>query len=78
MNFFRTMLLLAALTALFMVVGALIGGRGGMLIAFLFALGTNAFAYWNSDKMALRMHNAEPVTPPNWPAMPSCRCRGSC
>jgi heat shock protein HtpX len=33
-----------------------------MLIAFLFAVGTNAFAYWNSDKMVLRMHNAEPVT----------------
>ncbi len=62
MNFFRTMLLLAAMTALFMGVGYLIGGTGGMLIAFLFALGTNAFAYWNSDKMVLRMHNAEPVT----------------
>lgn len=69
MNFFRTMLLLAALTALFMVVGALIGGRGGMLIAFLFALGTNAFAFWNSDKMALRMHNAEPVTPASAPEL---------
>jgi len=62
MNFFRTMLLLAAMTALFMGVGYLIGGTGGMMIAFLFALGTNAFAYWNSDKMVLRMHNAEPVT----------------
>ena len=62
MNFFRTMLLLAALTALFMGVGYLIGGTGGMLIALVFAIGTNAFAYWNSDKLALRMHNAEPVT----------------
>jgi heat shock protein HtpX len=62
MNYFRTMLLLAAMTALFMAVGYLIGGTGGMMIAFLFALGTNAFAYWNSDKMVLRMHNAEPVT----------------
>jgi heat shock protein HtpX len=62
LNFFRTMLLLAALTALFMGVGYLIGGTGGMTIAFLFAAGTNALAYWNSDKMALRMHNAEPVT----------------
>jgi heat shock protein HtpX len=62
MNFFRTMLLLAAMTALFMGVGYLIGGTGGMLIAFLFAIGTNAFAYWNSDKLVLRMHNAEPVT----------------
>jgi heat shock protein HtpX len=62
MNYFRTMLLLAAMTALFMGVGYLIGGTGGMMIAFLFAIGTNAFAYWNSDKMVLRMHNAEPVT----------------
>lgn len=62
MNFARTMLLLAAMTALFMGVGYLIGGTGGMMIAFVFAVGTNAFAYWNSDKMVLRMHNAEPVT----------------
>ena len=62
MNFFRTMLLLAAMTALFMGVGYLIGGTGGMLIALVFAIGTNAFAYWNSDKLALRMHHAEPVT----------------
>ncbi|HET9068306.1 MAG TPA: zinc metalloprotease HtpX [Amaricoccus sp.] len=62
MNYVRTMMLLAAMTALFMGVGYLIGGTGGMLIAFLFAIGTNAFAYWNSDKMVLRMHNAEPVT----------------
>ena len=62
MNFFRTMLLLAALTALFMGVGYLIGGTGGMLLALLFAIGTNAFAFWNSDKAVLRMHGAEPVT----------------
>src|ERR687892_2859295 len=62
MNFFRTMLLLAAMTALFMGVGYVIGGTGGMLIALVFAAGTNAFAYWNSDKLALRMHHAEAVT----------------
>jgi heat shock protein HtpX len=62
MNYFRTMLLLAALTALFMGVGYLIGGTGGMLIALVFAIGTNAFAFWNSDRMVLRMHGAEPVT----------------
>ncbi len=62
MNFFRTGLLLAAMTALFMVVGYMIGGPGGASIAFVVALGMNAFAYWNSDKLALRMHNAEPVT----------------
>ncbi len=62
MNYVRTMLLLAAMTALFMGVGWLIGGTGGMLIALLFAVGTNAFAFWNSDRLALSMHNAEPVT----------------
>lgn len=62
MNYFRTMLLLAAMTALFMGVGYMLGGTGGMLIALVFAIGMNAFAYWNSDKMVLRMHNAEPVT----------------
>lgn len=62
MNLFRTGLLLAAMTALFLVVGFLLGGRGGVIIAFLFALGTNLFAYWNSDRMVLRMHNARPVT----------------
>jgi heat shock protein HtpX len=69
MNFFRTMLLLAAMTALFMGVGWLIGGTGGMLIALVFAIGTNAFAYWNSDKLALRMHGAEPVTPASAPEL---------
>lgn len=62
MNYIRTMMLLAAMTALFMGVGYLLGGTGGMMIALVFAIGTNAFAYWNSDKMVLRMHNAEPVT----------------
>jgi heat shock protein HtpX len=62
MNYFRTMLLLAALTALFMGVGYLIGGTGGMLIALVVAIGTNAFAFWNSDRLVLRMHGAEPVT----------------
>ena len=62
MNYFRTMLLLAGLTALFMGVGLMIGGTRGMMIALVFAVGTNVFAYWNSDKLALRAHGAEPVT----------------
>jgi heat shock protein HtpX len=61
MNWFRTTLLMAALTALFMGIGYLIGGGGGALIALLVAAGMNLFAYWNSDKMLLRMHHAEPV-----------------
>jgi heat shock protein HtpX len=60
-NAFRTFVLLAGMTALFMAVGYFIGGTGGMMIALLFAAGTNLFAYWNSDKMVLRMQNAVPV-----------------
>ena len=61
MNILRTGLLMAALTALFLVVGFLIGGQAGMGIAFLFAAGTNLFAYWNSDKMVLSMYGAREV-----------------
>jgi heat shock protein HtpX len=61
-NFARTALLLAAMTALFLVVGYLIAGEGGALIAFVLALAMNGWAYWNSDKAVLRMHNAQPVT----------------
>lgn len=61
MNMIRTAMLLAAMTALFMGVGFLIGGRGGMMIAFLMAAGMNVFSYWNSDKMVLRMYNAQEV-----------------
>ena len=61
MNWFRTTLLMAALTALFMTIGGLIGGGTGALIALMVAGGMNLFAYWNSDKMLLRMHNAQPV-----------------
>lgn len=61
MNFMRTALLLAAMTALFLVVGAALGGRGGMAIAFLIAMGTNAFAWWNSDRMALAANDAREI-----------------
>jgi heat shock protein HtpX len=62
MNFMRTGLLLAAMTGLFLAVGYLLAGEGGLLIAFFAALAMNGFAYWNSDKMVLRMHNAREVT----------------
>jgi heat shock protein HtpX len=62
MNLVRTGLLLAALTALLLVVGFALGGRAGLLIGLLVALGTNLFAFWNSDQMVLRMHDARPVT----------------
>jgi heat shock protein HtpX len=61
MNYFRTALLLAALTGLFLAVGYMIGGQVGMLIALAVALGMNFFAYWNSDKLVLRMHGAQEV-----------------
>lgn len=61
MNFFRTAILLSAMTALFMAIGAVIGGQSGMAIAFVIALVMNAFSYWNSDKMVLRMHGAREV-----------------
>jgi heat shock protein HtpX len=61
MNTFRTGLLLAGLTGLFLAIGYLIGGQGGMLLAFLFAAGTNLFAYWNADKMVLRMQGARQI-----------------
>lgn len=57
----RTGLLLAALTALFLVVGFLIAGEGGAILAFVFALATNLFAWWYSDRMVLAAHQAQPV-----------------
>ncbi len=62
MNYFRTGLLLAAMTGLFLAVGYLLGGSGGMAIAFVIALAINAFSYWNSDKMVLRMYGAREAT----------------
>jgi heat shock protein HtpX len=61
MSYFRTAILLAALTALFMGIGFLIGGQAGMIIALLVAGAMNLFAYWNSDKMVLRMYGAREV-----------------
>lgn len=61
MNTVRTGLLMAALTGLFLVVGFLIGGGPGMAVAFLFAAGTNLWAYWNSDKALLSMYGAREV-----------------
>ncbi|RWO41162.1 MAG: zinc metalloprotease HtpX [Mesorhizobium sp.] len=67
MNTIRTAMLLAAMTALFMGVGFLIGGTGGMMIAFLIAAGTNLFSYWNADKMVLSMNRAVEVDERNAP-----------
>ena len=61
MNTMKTGMLLAALTALFMGVGYMLGGGAGMMLAFLFAAGTNLYTYWNADKIVLRMYKAQEV-----------------
>src|SRR5690606_5408547 len=58
-----------ALTGLFLAIGYLLGGQGGLVIAFVVALAMNGFAYWNSDKMVLRMHNAQPVSQSSAPEL---------
>jgi heat shock protein HtpX len=65
----RTVILLAAMTALFGVVGFALGGEQGMIMALVFAGGMNLFSWWNSDKMVLRMHNAQPIGPQEAPRL---------
>lgn len=62
-NLVRTSMLIAAMTALFMGVGFLIGGRSGMMMALVFAAVTNFIGYWNADKLVLRMQNAREIPP---------------
>ncbi len=67
MNVVRTGILMAFLTGIFLVVGFLVGGLPGTLIAFLLAAVTNLWAYWNSDKALLSMYRAQPVDERNAP-----------
>lgn len=60
-NYIKTGVLLGVLTAILVSLGALVGGETGLVIAFIMALGMNAFSLWNSDKLVLRMHGAEEV-----------------
>lgn len=60
-NLMKTAILMAAITALFVVIGNLLGGQTGMILALLFALGMNFFSYWFSDRMVLKMYNAQEV-----------------
>ena len=60
-NGLRTAVLLGGLSALIIVIGSFFG-RTGLVIAVVVALGTNAYAYWNSDKLALRAMRARPVS----------------
>jgi heat shock protein HtpX len=66
-NWLKTTLLMAAIVALFGAVGMMLGGVGGMLIALLLGGAMNLWAYWNSDKMVLRMYNAQEVGPTDAP-----------
>ena len=68
-GYIRTALLLAGMTALFVGVGFAIGGEQGMVIAFLVACGMNVFAWWNSDRVVLGMHNAQPIGPQDAPRL---------
>ncbi|KTD02644.1 zinc metalloprotease HtpX [Legionella feeleii] len=63
MNNMKTFILLAALTALLLVIGSLLGGRTGLLIALGFTVIMNFGAYWYSDQLVLRMYNAQPLDP---------------
>jgi heat shock protein HtpX len=67
MNQFRTTMLLAAMTALFMGLGFTIGGARGAVIALLFAIGMNIFTFWNADKIVLKMHKAKEMTAQDCP-----------
>jgi heat shock protein HtpX len=68
-SFARTFILLAVMTALFMGIGFMLGGEAGMLIALVIAAGMNLFAYWNSDKLVLRMYGAREVGKRSAPAL---------
>ncbi len=70
-SFFKTTMLLAMLTGLIMLIGGLLGGRGGLAIAFIFAIGMNFFSYWFSDKMVLRAYGAQPLDQSNAPELHS-------
>jgi heat shock protein HtpX len=64
-NEIKTYALMAAIIALFLVIGGLIGGKSGMLLALLFGGALNFYAYWNSADMVLKMYQAQEVSPRN-------------
>ena len=68
-NQIRTTLLLASLTALIVLIGNWLGGQQGMFVALLVAAGMNFFSYWFSDKIVLRMYNAQAVGPQESPEL---------
>ena len=68
-NRIKTVLLLAGMTAFLIVIGRLLGGRTGMYLAFVLAVGMNFFSYWFSDKIVLKMYGAQEVTPADAPQL---------
>jgi heat shock protein HtpX len=68
-NTLKTFTLLAALGALLVFVGGLLGGRGGMVMALLFAIAMNAFVYWKSDTLALKANGARELAPDELPRL---------
>jgi len=68
-NWFKTTLLLGAMTALIVWIGNLLGGQQGMIIAFILAMGMNFFSYWYSDKIVLKMYRAKEVGPDDFPGL---------
>jgi len=70
-NMFKTFIFLAALTALFLFVGGALGGRSGMTVALVMAAVMNFFAYWYSDKLALKMSGAREVSEAEIPQLHS-------
>src|SRR5262252_505574 len=62
MNTTKTIVLMIGLTVLLIFVGGALGGRQGVIIAFIFAMAMNMFSYWFSDKLVLRMYNAQEAT----------------
>src|SRR4029079_10247636 len=60
-NLLKTAVLMAAITALFMVIGDYVGGQQGMTVALLIGIAMNFFSYWFSDKLVLRMYRAQEV-----------------
>ncbi len=86
-NWVKTFVLMAAITALFVVAGGATGGQQGMVIALLLAVAMNFFSYWFSDKLVLRMYTREKsmrrarrrstVWSGTLPRVRNCRCRAS-
>jgi heat shock protein HtpX len=68
-NWFKTTLLLGIMTALIVFIGGLFGGRQGMVLAFVLAIGMNFFSYWYSDKIVLKMYKAHEVSPQEFPGL---------